>query len=196
MNNSLVLASTSAYRKEILEKLQVPFESASPNVDEKRQDHEQPANLVQRLSEDKAKAVASIYPSHLIIGSDQVAVIDDIILGKPHTTENAIKQLQQASGEKVTFYTGLCLYNSQTEKAHTIYETFDVYFRELSTEQISNYIKKEQPLNCAGSFKSEGLGIALFKKLEGKDPNTLMGLPLISLIELLLHEGVDILLEK
>ena len=193
MNLPLVLASTSPYRKAILKKFAIPFETASPDIDETALPKEHPEDLVQRLAQSKAKKVAQHYPNHLIIGSDQVASIDDKILGKPHTFENAMSQLEIINGRSVTFYTGLSLYNSQSKKAHVLCDKFHVHFKTLNEQQRSNYLKKEQPFNCAGSFKSEGLGIALFEKLEGDDPNSLIGLPLIRLIELLHKEGLDVL---
>jgi len=184
----LVLASTSPFRKAILEKLGIPFDTASPEVDESHLSDETPQQLVQRLAEAKAKAVAEQFPDALIIGSDQVAVIDDQILGKPGSHDKAVIQLRQASGKTVTFLTGLCLYNSRTDHAQCEVVPFKVHFRQLDDSQIENYLKKEQPYNCAGSFKSEALGIALFEKLEGDDPNTLIGLPLINLIRMLEKE--------
>lgn len=190
--STLVLASTSPFRQEILGKLNLPFEVAAPNVDEKRLDNETPQQLVTRLSESKARAVADHYPDALIIGSDQVAVLDNDILGKPLNHENAFQQLKMASGNKVTFYTGLCLLNSATQNTQTRCIPFQVYFRELTDEQIEHYLQNDKPYNCAGSFKSEGLGISLFEKLEGDDPNTLTGLPLIELIRLLGNEGISV----
>ena len=195
---SLILASSSPFRKELLTKLGLDFSTHAPDIDESRKDNETPEQLVYRLSEEKAAEVAKIQ-SGLIIASDQVATlgsgtqIDDKILTKPHTHENAIKQLQQSSGNTVTFVTSLTLLNTDTGDIQTVVETFKVVFRTLSAEQIDNYLKKERPYNCAGSFKSEALGISLFERLEGNDPNTLIGLPLIQLIKMLEHEGVDIL---
>lgn len=190
----LILASTSRYRKALLEKLEVPFTCAAPEVDELPLPGESPRQLVLRLAQAKAQALAEAYPEHLIIGSDQVCVLDGRITGKPHTEENAHRQLRAASGHVVTFYTGLALYNSASGHLQTECEPFDVHFRTLSDGEISRYIQKEQPLNCAGSFKSEGLGIALFERLDGRDPNTLIGLPLIALCKMLRHEGGDPLL--
>lgn len=189
----LVLASTSPFRKTILEKLNVDFDTVSPEVDETAHKNERPQQLVERLSIAKAKAVADNIDNALVIGSDQVSVINGEIIGKPHTHENAVKQLQNASGKTVTFYTGLCLYNSSTKQYQSEVVPFNVVFRELSNSQIDNYLRKETPYNCAGSFKSEALGIVLFEKLEGDDPNTLMGLPLIRLIKMLEHEGFSII---
>ncbi|MCO4799257.1 MAG: septum formation inhibitor Maf [Colwelliaceae bacterium] len=190
---SIVLASTSPFRKSLLEKLNISFECAKPNTDETSLENESPQALVERLAIDKAMAVAINYPSSLIIGSDQVAVCDDEILGKPHTFENAVMQLTKFSGKCVTFYTGLCVFNSETELVESLVEPFHVHFKELSQIEIENYINQEKPLNCAGSFKSEGLGICLFKKLEGDDPNTLIGLPLIKLVHLFKEQGFDVL---
>ena len=189
----LILASTSPFRRSILQKLHLKFNTQSPNVDESPLLNETPTALVQRLAQAKAQAVANDNPSALIIGSDQVAVFNDKILGKPHTHENAVKQLASFSANHVTFLTGLSLFNSQTKRCQTIVEPFSVYFRALTLAQIDTYLLTEKPYNCAGSFKSEGLGICLFEKLEGDDPNTLIGLPLIKLVELLNNEGVDVL---
>lgn len=189
----LILASTSPFRKSILDKLGIDFDTVSPDVDETVLVNETPQQLVERLAIAKAKAVADKMDHVLVIGSDQVAVIDNEILGKPHTHENAVTQLQNSSGKTVTFYTGLCLYNSSTQQYQSEVVPFNVVFRELTQQQIENYLNKEQPYNCAGSFKSEALGIVLFEKLEGDDPNTLMGLPLIRLVKMLEKEHFPIL---
>ena len=188
----LVLASTSAYRKQLLQKLGLPFDTAAPDVDESPLDDESPQQLVMRLAEAKARAVAQQFPDALIIGSDQVAVIGDSILGKPGNFENAVAQLRAAAGKQVDFKTGLCLYNSGNQHGQTCCETYSVVFRQLSDEQIKSYVRREQPYDCAGSFKSEGLGIALFERLMGEDPNTLVGLPLIALIRMLEKEGINL----
>ncbi|MCH9330310.1 Maf-like protein [Enterobacter hormaechei] len=185
---NLVLASTSPYRRMLLEKLGIPFECAAPEVDETPQPGESPRHLVTRLAKEKAQSLAVRYPAHLIIGSDQVCVLGGEITGKPHTEENACQQLLRARGRIVTFYTGLALYNSASGHLQTECEPFDVHFRHLSEEEIMDYVRRERPLNCAGSFKSEGLGIALFDKLDGRDPNTLVGLPLIALCQMLRRE--------
>ena len=189
----LILASTSPFRKEILDKLGVAFDTESPHTDEQALPNETPQALVERLSIAKAKAVADKNKNALVIGSDQVSVINNEIIGKPHTHENAVKQLQNASGKTVTFYTGLCLYNAATQQYQSDVVPFDVVFRKLTDEQIESYLKKEEPYNCAGSFKSEALGIVLFEKLVGDDPNTLMGLPLIRLVEMLEKEDYPVL---
>ncbi|MBM7072521.1 septum formation inhibitor Maf [Shewanella sp. 202IG2-18] len=183
----LILASSSEFRQELLRKLKLPFSSVSPDIDETPQNDESAIQLVERLAIQKAKAGAMMVDpaDALVIGSDQVAVIDGQIVGKPLTTEKAIEQLKAASGKSITFYTGLCVFDKQTQKFASLVEPFTVHFKNLSEAQISSYVDKEQPLWCAGSFKSEGLGIALFEKLEGDDPNSLVGLPLIKLIELL-----------
>lgn len=185
---NLVLASTSPFRRQLLEKLGLPFDCAAPDVDETPHAGESPRHLVLRLAQAKAQAMAERYPQHLIIGSDQVCLLDGEITGKPKTEENARRQLSLASGNVVTFYTGLALYNSATGSLQTECEPFDVHFRHLSEQEIDDYVRKERPLHCAGSFKCEGLGIALFERLEGRDPNTLIGLPLIALCQMLRRE--------
>lgn len=195
---ALILASSSPFRQTLLNKLGLEFSVQSPDIDESRKPGESPEQLVYRLAQDKAREVAKSKPG-LIIASDQVATLQDglgaqdVVLGKPHTHENAIKQLSACSGNVVTFVTSLCLLNTNSGNIQTIVENYKVVFRTLKPEQIDNYLKKEQPYNCAGSFKSEGLGISLFTSLEGRDPNTLIGLPLIQLIKLLENEGIDIL---
>jgi len=190
---TLILASTSPFRKAILEKLALPFSTQSPDVDETPLENELPEQLVERLSILKAKAVADNISEGLVIGSDQVAVIDGTILGKPGNHDKAMEQLKQASGKTVTFLTGLCLYNAARDNYQVDVVPFKVVFRELSETQIDTYLKKEQPYNCAGSFKSEALGITLFEKLVGDDPNTLIGLPLIRLVKMLEDEGVTVI---
>jgi len=193
MSSTLILASTSPFRRAILEKLGVPFEVASPKTDETPLENETPQALVERLAIAKAKAIADQNDKGLIIGSDQVAVNNEIILGKPGDHATAVKQLQAASGKRITFYTGLALINAATRNIQSKVVPFHVNFRQLSDSQIENYLQKEQPYNCAGSFKSESLGICLFDKLEGDDPNTLIGLPLIQLVRMLENEGLNII---
>lgn len=187
----LVLASTSPFRKLLLEKLGLPFICAAPEADETPLPGEQAPALVQRLAVAKAQALAAQFPQQLIIGSDQVCVLKGTITGKPHTESAACEQLAQASGQIVTFYTGLALLDTRTNALQCCCEPFNVHFRRLSQREIARYVAREQPLNCAGSFKSEGLGITLFERLEGRDPNTLVGLPLIALGEMLRQAGVD-----
>ncbi|ORT50341.1 septum formation inhibitor Maf [Vibrio sp. qd031] len=189
----IVLASTSEFRQSLMRKLDLAFTTDSPDCDETPMHGESPQALVERLAIGKAKSLAIPYPNHLIIGSDQVCVIDDEIIGKPLTRQKAIEQLSKQSGQRITFYTGLALHNSQTDLTQVVVEPFIVHFRSLTTAQIERYVDIENPLYCAGSFKSEGLGIALFEKLEGDDPNSLIGLPLIKLVELLKNEGVDVI---
>jgi MAF protein len=189
--SQLVLASTSPFRRELLGRLGLKFTTASPNIDESAQPDEKPESLVKRLSMQKAVAVSADYPSALIIGSDQVAALDEHILGKPGDHDRACEQLRLTAGRKVTFYTGLCLLNSVTGNMQVHCEPFHVFFRPLDKNMIENYLRREQPYNCAGSFKSEGLGITLFDKLKGDDPNALIGLPMIRLVSMLWKEGVD-----
>lgn len=169
------------------------FEVADPNIDERPLPEEPPKQLVARLAQSKAEAIATKISEGLIIGSDQVAVLEDQVLTKPGDHQTAVQQLQQASGKTVTFLTGLCVLNSQTHNKQVIVEPFQVTFRSLGLAQIENYLRKEKPYDCAGSFKSEGLGIALFERLQGDDPNALMGLPLIRLIGMLEKEGLTII---
>ena len=189
----LILGSSSPFRAELLAKIGLPFITASPDIDESSNLGETPEQLVKRLAEQKARAIAVQYSNALIIGSDQVAVVDGQILGKPGDHENAVKQLTASSGKTVRFLTGLALFNSQTQQMHSLVEPFEVCFNNLSLAQIEFYLHKEQPYQCAGSFKSEGFGISLFSKLSGEDPNSLIGLPLIKLIQLLAAEGIDVL---
>ena len=195
---SLILASSSPFRKAILEKLRIDFKAASPDINESRKNGESPFNLVNRLSKEKALEVAKSH-SGLIIASDQVATFgngnneDDEIFTKPGSHENAFLQLKKSSGKTITFLTGLVLLNTETLKIQTHVELFKVTFKQLSDNQILSYLNKEDVLNCAGSFKSEGLGIALFSSMEGNDPNSLIGLPTIQLIKMLAKENVHIL---
>jgi len=189
----IVLASTSIYRRELLTRLQIPFSVAAPDVDEKPLADELPQDTALRLAQLKAQTVAAAFPRALIIGSDQVAVLDGMQLGKPYTHENAVKQLRFMRGKKVIFYTALCLLNSLTGKSQIGVVSYAVHFRQLSDSQIEHYLTKEQPYNCAGSAKTEGLGIALIASMHGDDPNALIGLPLIALVEMLANEGVDVL---
>ncbi|WP_286306142.1 MULTISPECIES: Maf family protein [Methylophaga] len=190
---TLILGSSSPFRAELLKKLQINFIQHSPDIDETQLEGESAPALVERLAQEKARLIAETYPQALIIGSDQVAVADGNILGKPGNHQTAIQQLMMASGKSVTFYTGLALYNAENQTMQHIVEPFTVHFRELTEKQIEYYLNQEKPYQCAGSFKSEGFGISLFSRLEGDDPNSLIGLPLIKLIELLSNEGVDIL---
>jgi len=189
----LILASSSPYRKKLLDQLQLNFAVAVPDIDETPKPGESPQRLVERLAIDKAKAVAGNHPGSLVIGSDQVAVHDKEIVGKPRDHQDAVEQLRFASGKSITLYTGLALINSDSGKLQSIVEPFTIHFRQLTEEQIANYLKKDQPYNCAGSVKSESLGVALFERFEGDDPNSLIGLPLIRLVRMLENEGVNVL---
>ena len=192
MKTKLVLGSSSPFRKELLERLMVPFETANPDIDETPLDGERPIALVERLAIEKAKAVAKDHPNALIIGSDQVALHGDEIVGKPHTHERAVEQLKTASGKKISLYTGLALFNSASGTVQSEVIPFTVHFKELSEQVIESYLRKEQPYNCAGSVRSEGLGVALFERFEGDDPNALIGLPLIRLIAMLENESFSL----
>ena len=190
---ALILGSSSPFRAEILGKLNLPFSTASPDIDETPYEGESPIALVERLSRQKAMAIAESHPDALIIGSDQVAVIGNQILGKPRDHQTARQQLAMSSGKTVRFLTGLALYNAQDGKMQSLVAPFDVTFRMLNEDDIEHYLLAEQPYNCSGSFKSEGLGICLFERLNGDDPNTLIGLPLIQLTKLLKNVGIDVL---
>jgi MAF protein len=185
----LILASTSPFRRTLLERLRLPFATAAPDVDESRLESESAPALVKRLAEAKARAVATNHRG-LIIGSDQVATAGDSILGKPGTHEKAAEQLRHLSGERVVFQTGLCLLNSETGHQQLDVIPFTVQFRRLDDLRIEHYLLQEKPYNCAGSFKSEGLGITLFEYMEGEDPTALVGLPLIRLTTMLAREGI------
>lgn len=189
----IILSSTSPARKALLERLSLPFKVVAPDIDEGQLPGETPQQLVKRLAVAKAKIHSDKFANALIIGSDQVAVIENEIVGKPLTHENAIKILTKASGQKIIFYTGLCLFNTKTHKKQYTVEKYGVIYKKLSQEMIENYLIREKPYQCAGSIKVEGLGIALIKKLTGNDPSTLTGLPLIALIRMLENEGVKIL---
>jgi len=189
----LILASSSLYRRELLSRLMIPFEVQAPDVDETPHPGESPAQLVERLAISKARAIAGGRPDALVIGSDQVAVHGNEIVGKPLTHERAVRQLRTASGRAVTLYTGLALVNSATGRVQSEVVPFRVVFRRLTEQQIENYLRKETPYHCAGSVKSEGLGVALLERFEGEDPATLIGLPLIRLVRMLENEGVAIL---
>lgn len=192
LNQKLILGSSSSYRYELLLRLQLPFEVSSPDIDESALTGEMPEATASRLAEEKARAVATIYPNALIIGADQVAALDSVQLGKPLNYENATKQLYSMRGKEVIFHTALSLFNSYSGRIQSKLISSLVKFRELSDRQVSNYLAKEQPYHCTGSAKYEGLGIALIERMESDDPNALIGLPLIALVEMLVHEGVEV----
>ena len=190
MPRLVVLASTSPYRRELLARLQIPFETAAPEADESALPGEAPASTALRLAEAKARAVTGRYPDALIIGSDQVAARGNERFGKPERRENAITQLRQMRGKEVVFHTGLCLLDSATNRVQLSCVDTHVGFRDLSDAEIEAYLDKEDALNCAGSAKSEGLGISLLTYLRGDDPNALVGLPLITLCDMLRAAGL------
>ena len=192
MSQTLILASTSPYRRELLHRLGLPFEVASPQTDESRWPGESPETMALRLSEAKARAVAGAHPDALIIGSDQVAAVDDVICGKPGCHERAVEQLRALSGKTVNFYTGLCLYNTRTGVVEVCGVPTLVTFRDLTDQEIERYLRCEPAYDCAGSARSEGLGIALLSRIAGDDPNALVGLPLIALCALLRRQGVAV----
>lgn len=195
-NLTIILGSSSEYRKTLLQRLHIPFITYAPDIDETPQEGESALQLVERLSREKALAVAEHHPNSLIIASDQVAVLQgqDKILGKPGNAENAIQQLIECSGQTIHFLTGLAVYNSNTKRFQYSTEHYTVTFRDLTHKEIVRYVGKDQPYYCAGSFKAEGLGITLFEKMEGSDPNTLIGLPLIRLNQFLINEDLNPLL--
>ena len=190
----IILASSSEYRKKLLQSLISSFECISPDIDESLQMNESAQEYVSRLALEKAQTVANSIEANsptLIIGSDQCAVLNNEIITKPHTHEAAVKQLKASSGNTVVFYTGVCIVNFKSKSHQTICETFQVTFRKLTDRQINSYLKKDKPYDCAGSFKAEGLGITLFEKMQGDDPSALIGLPLIKLTSMLQTEGYD-----
>lgn len=182
---SIILASTSKYRSELLHKLNIPFETANPLVDETPLSGESPPALASRLALAKSRAITSTAPDTLVIGSDQVASIDHQLLGKPGNMDQAVDQLTLSSGRCVEFHTAVSVTHADSGESLSRLEITRVHFRELSHQQIVRYLEAEQPFDCAGSFKSEGMGIVLFRKIEGRDPNALIGLPLIALVEIL-----------
>jgi MAF protein len=191
--SSIILASGSKYRAELLRKLHIDFDICPSYVDETPQADESAMQLALRLSKAKALAISEHFPQHLIIGSDQTAVCEQQLLNKPGTRSLAIQQLQAQSGKTVRFYTGICVLDTVTQTCLTELDTCTVHFKYLSRSQIEHYVDLDQPLDCAGSFKAESLGIALFSSLETEDPNALIGLPLIKLIKMLSEFGVEIL---
>lgn len=188
----LLLASSSPYRRELLSRLRLPFDCAAPDIDETAYPDEHPEHLVRRLASEKAQALAGQYSDHLIIGSDQVAVLGEKIIGKPKSFERARQQLLDCSGKSITFFTGLALLDSRDASAQVDCVPFTVHFRELDEARIERYLKLEQPYDCAGSFKAEGLGISLFRATEGEDVTSLIGLPMIRLVDMLLAKGIEI----
>jgi len=187
----LILASSSPYRAELLKRLRLPFVAKAPEVGETPFPREQPKELVARLARSKAQALADQYPNALIVGADQVAVLKLRVLGKPESLQAARRQLRQVSGQRVDFVTGLCLLNTNTARSQEEQVSFSVFFRPLTDTMIERYLERENPLGCACSFRSEGLGIALVERMQGDDPSALIGLPLIRLLAMLAAEGVS-----
>ncbi|MCW4151689.1 Maf family nucleotide pyrophosphatase [Halomonas sp. 18H] len=187
----LVLASGSRFRRQLLDRLDLPYAWASPDIDETPRPGESPQSLVHRLALAKAQRLADDWPQHLIIGSDQVAVFDGQTLGKPADENAACAQLAAFSGQRVAFLTGLAMIDTRQGSHRVCHERYDVHFRRLETREVARYVERERPLDSAGSFRMEGLGITLFERLEGDDPNTLIGLPLIRLCQWLRDAGED-----
>ena len=193
MKQSLILASSSSFRRDLLQKLQIPFSCVSPKLDETALPNESPCETALRLAQEKARKVALEYPHALIIGCDQVATLDGEVLGKPLSHKKATKQLQTMRGKEVTFHSALCLFNAETKQMQSDVVPYLVKFRSLTDDQIESYLTKDQPYQCAGSAKSEGLGIALIESMVGEDPNALVGLPLIKLVSMLSNEKVFVI---
>ena len=193
MKQTLILASSSVYRRELLQKLQIPFSAISPKMDETPLAGEKPHETALRLAQEKAKKIGTEHPHALVIGCDQVATLDGEQLGKPGNHKNATEQLKKMRGREVTFYSALCLYNAATGNMQAENVPYLVWFRQLTDAQIENYLNKEQPYQCAGSAKSEGLGVALIERMLGEDPNALIGLPLIKLVSMLKNEDIHVL---
>ena len=189
----VVLASTSRYRRALLERLGFPFECADPRTDEAPRAGEQTGQTALRLAEAKARAAAPNYPDALVIGSDQVASCDGLRLDKPGTHENAVRQLAALSRKTATFETAVALLDTKSNQARTRLVPCRVTFRPLSRDTIENYLRREKPYDCAGSAKSEGLGITLIARIDTEDPTSLVGLPLIALSELLSEAGMPVL---
>jgi septum formation protein len=189
----LILASSSITRQELLRRLQLPFQQYSPDIDESQLNNEKPADLAVRLAKTKAEVAAKQFPQAIIISADQVIMCENDRLDKPGNVENAIQQLTLVSGKKIDSYTGLCVLNSHTGKYQAGLETYEVTFRQLTPSIIKNYIERDQPFHCAGSIKAEGIGITLFTRMSGRDPSSLLGLPLMLLTDMLNKERIFIL---
>ncbi len=193
MQTSIILASSSPFRKELLERLNLPFECHSPGIDESLQTGESAATYVCRLARKKAQAISDKFPDAVIIGSDQCALLGEQILGKPGNHDNALQQLKAAQGKTVIFHTGLCVMQASSGFSESANILFQVKFRYLSDQQLNHYLDVEQPYQCAGSFKSEGYGAALFEQMQGDDPTALIGLPLIRLVSMLENVGITVI---
>ena len=189
----IVLASSSRYRRELLARLGLPFDVASPDLNEDALPGEAPPDTARRLAEAKARAVGARFSNAIVIGSDQVAVLDGAALGKPGDHANALRQLKSMRAKEVVFHTALCVHNTASGSAETRLVPYVVRFRDYSDEQIESYLRRDQPYDCAGSARAEALGIALIAEMRGSDPNALIGLPLIALVEMLAKQGVDVI---
>ena len=185
----LILASTSRYRRELLERLRLPFDVAAPDVDEAALEGEAPRGLAIRLAQAKADAVARNHPDAVVVGSDQVADLDGTALGKPGTRDRAVAQLQRCSGREVAFHTAICVRHATSDRTETLVDLTRVRFRGIDDAEIGRYLDLEQPYDCAGSFKCEGLGACLFESIHNEDPTALIGLPLIALARALRSFG-------
>ena len=189
----VILASSSVFRKQLLSKLRIPFKCISPDIDESRQKGESVTSYVKRLSINKALKVAESHAGSIVIGSDEVADLNNKILGKPLTKSNAVKQLRMISGNKVIFRTGLCVMNSDSKKYLSSVNNYTIYFKHLDDKLIKSYLEADDVLKCAASIRIEGAAINLVKSMNGKDPSSIMGLPLLKVIEYLEKFGVQIL---
>ena len=192
MQTPIILASSSPFRKTLLERLKLPFECQSPEIDESQHSGESAETYVCRLAQQKAQVISKEFPDAVIIGSDQCALLGDQILGKPGNHEIALQQLKAAQGKSVNFHTGLCVMQASTGYSITEDILFEVRFRHLSDKQLNHYLQIEQPYQCAGSFKSEGYGAVLFDRMRGDDPTALIGLPLIRLVSMLEKAGISV----
>ncbi len=192
MQDKIILASSSPYRRQLLERLHLDYECHSPNIDESIHDGEQAHDYVCRLAQAKAQSIAEKYPQAVVIGSDQCALLDDEILGKPGSHARALEQLRRAQGKTVVFHTGVCVLSLERRFCAVDDVPFEVVFRNLSDKQLEHYLEVEQPYDCAGSFKAEGYGACLFSALRGDDPNALIGLPLLRLTRMLEQAGIEV----
>ena len=192
MQRNIILASSSPFRKELLARLQLDFACLSPDVDESILADEDAVRYVRRLAESKAQVIARQHPEAIVIGSDQCALLDDRILGKPGNHKKALQQLRQAQGKRVVFHTAVCVMQLSSGFNQVEEVPFEVEFRHLSDQQLEHYLKAEQPYQCAGSFKAEGYGSCLFRRMRGDDPSALIGLPLFKLVEMLEAAGVEV----
>ena len=192
MQDKIILASSSPYRKQLLDRLQLDYECQTPAIDESILSGELASDYVCRLARAKAQAIARNHPKAVVIGSDQCALLDNQILGKPGSHQQALQQLRQAQGKTVVFHTGVCVLNLAREFCMVEDVPFEVEFRQLSEQQLEHYLQVEQPYDCAGSFKAEGYGACLFSALRGEDPNALIGLPLLKLTTMLESAGIEV----